>query len=101
MGNIHDPYGAIQTSSRHPQTPSRHPGIHHLFWSKMGHWEKMQYVEIWIATQLFSIVLALIYFIHIVQRVQDIPQEELEVPMVADKVTKMDAKMVIKSIFRE
>ena len=24
----------------------------------------MQYVEIWIATQLFSIVLALIYFIH-------------------------------------
>ena len=66
MGNIHDPYGATQTSSRHPQTPSRHPGIHHLFWSKMGHWEKMQYVEIWIAiaTQLFSIVLALIYFIH-------------------------------------
>ena len=35
------------------------------------------------------------------RQVQDIPQEELEVPMVADKVTKMDAKMVIKSIFRE
>ena len=40
------------------------------------------------------------YTPEIVQRVQDIPQEELEVPMVADKVTKMDAKMVIKSIFR-
>ena len=48
-------------------------------------------------TQLFSIVLALI---NLGQRVQDIPLEELEVPMVADKVTKMDAKMVIKSIFR-
>ena len=60
MGNIHDPYGATKTSSRHPQTPSRHPDIHHLFWSKMGHWEKMQYIEIKIPTQLFSIVLALI-----------------------------------------
>ena len=33
----------------------------------------------------------------VVQRVQDIPQEELDVPMVADKVTKM----VIKSNFGE
>ena len=37
------------------------------------------------------------YTPEIVQRVQDIPQEELEVPMVADDVTKM----VIKSIFGE
>ena len=50
----------IQTPTDTLQTPRNSP----LFWSKMGHWEKMQYVEIWIATQLFSIVLALIYFIH-------------------------------------
>ena len=47
----------IQTSIDTP----RHPEIHHLFWSKMGHWEKVEYVEIKISTQLSSIVLALIY----------------------------------------
>ena len=47
----------IQTSIDTP----RHPEIHHLFWSKMGHWEKVEYVEIKIPTQLSSIVLALIY----------------------------------------
>ena len=34
IGNIQDHFVAIQTSSRHPQTRSRHPGIHRLFWSK-------------------------------------------------------------------
>ena len=64
IGNIQDHFGAIQTSSRHPQTPSRHPEIHHPFWSKMGHWKKMQYVEIKIPTRLSSIVLTLIYSRH-------------------------------------
>ena len=57
----------------------------------------MQYIEIKIPTQLFFNC----FSIDKLQRVQEILQEELEVPMVADKVTKMDAKMVIKSIFRE
>ena len=35
-----------------------------------------------------------------VQRVLKFPQEELEVPMVADEITKIDTKMVINSIFR-
>ena len=47
----------IQTPTDTLQTPRNSP----LFWSKMGHWKKMQYVEIKIPTRLFSIVLALIY----------------------------------------
>ena len=57
----------------------------------------MQYIEIKIPTQLFFNC----FSIDKLQRVQDIPQEELEVPMVADEITMMDTKMVIKSMFRE
>ena len=53
-------WGHPDTIQKSIDTP-RHPEIHHLFWSKMGHWEKVEYVEIKIPTQLFSIVLALIY----------------------------------------
>ena len=53
IGNIQDHFVAIQTSSRHApdtlQTPRNSPPI----LVEMGHWEKVEYVEIKIPTQLF------------------------------------------------
>ena len=86
----------IQTPTDTLQTPRNSPPI----LVEMGHWEQVEYVEIKIPTQLFSIVLALIYSRHSPEGPGH-PTGGVGGPMVADEVTKMDTKMVIKSIFRE
>ena len=50
----------IQTPTDTLQTPRNSPPI----LVEMGHWEQVEYVEIMIPTQLFSIVIALIYSRH-------------------------------------
>ena len=52
LGRVPDHSGTIQTSTRHPQTPRNLPPFL-VKNGPLGHWEKMQYIEIKIPTQLF------------------------------------------------